>query len=102
MNKYSAGKGDSPRHLKTKLKFDEEYDRIFGNKECRLNHKHSVECGTRIINGNEVIVVDKLGSCFICDKQTNYVSIDYHSFYCCSIQCNNKIIEDLKQYDKHS
>jgi DNA-directed RNA polymerase subunit RPC12/RpoP len=40
----SYGKGDNPRHLKSKKKFDEEWDRIFGYKVCSLNHMHSDEC----------------------------------------------------------
>lgn len=38
-----AGKGDKPRHLKDKDKFDKGYERAFG-KKCRLNHKHTEEC----------------------------------------------------------
>jgi len=42
-----AGKGDNPRHLKSKEKFDEGWERIFGAKKCTLNHKCTKECNDK-------------------------------------------------------
>lgn len=43
-NKGGAGKGDKPRHLKSKDLYDKEWDRIFGKPGCKLNHKHDKDC----------------------------------------------------------
>lgn len=39
-----GGKGDNPRHLNNKKKYDDNYISIFG-KKCFLNHTHDKECG---------------------------------------------------------
>lgn len=89
MANREAGKGDTYRPYNRK-KWEEGWERIFGKKKPAIKQY--------LLNGYEVIEVDRLEPCWICNKLINTISIDFEAPFCCSKECDNSIQQELKGY----